>query len=424
MERLEKEQDEFDPKREQERENARILRRGVRNGVVGTLAVLSIGLFFLCTLTGKKIEFRNNYGNDREILNDEVKGKIKELDAFVSAYYYDESDIKELQDGICQGMIAGLGDRYSVYYNKEDYQQMLVSTTGEYYGIGAGLQQDKETMVVTISKVYDGTPSQEAGLLVDDVVLSVDGTEGTSMEVTDLVTLIRGEEGTTVHLAVYRPSTGENLEFDVERKNITLPSVAHEMLSDRIGYILIESFERNTGKQFAEAYRDLQSQGVRALIIDLRYNGGGLVDSVVEILDDILPEGLLVYVKDKAGNRKDYTSSGDTQIDLPIAVLINQDSASASEIFAGAIKDYEYGTLIGTKTFGKGIVQNIFPLEDGDAVKLTTAKYFTPKGNYIHGVGIEPDIELAYEYLNPDGEKYEKQYDNQLQKAIEVLQGK
>ena len=211
MERLEKEQDEFDPKREQERENARILRRGVRNGVVGTLAVLSIGLFFLCTLTGKKIEFRNNYGNDREILNDEVKGKIKELDAFVSAYYYDESDIKELQDGICQGMIAGLGDRYSVYYNKEDYQQMLVSTTGEYYGIGAGLQQDKDTMVVTISKVYDGTPSQEAGLLVDDVVLSVDGTEGTSMEVTDLVTLIRGEEGTTVHLAVYRPSTGENL---------------------------------------------------------------------------------------------------------------------------------------------------------------------------------------------------------------------
>ncbi len=424
MERLEKEQDEFDPKREQEKENARILRRGVRNGVVGTLAVLSIGLFFLCTLTGKKIEFRNNYQTDREILSDEVKGKIKELDAFVSAYYYDESDIKELQDGICQGMIAGLGDRYSAYYNREDYQQMLISTNGEYYGIGAGLQQDKDTMVVTISKVYDGTPSEEAGLLVDDVVLSVDGTDGTSMEVTDLVTLIRGEEGTTVHLAVYRPSTGENLEFDVERKNITLPSVAHEMLSDHIGYILIESFERNTAKQFKDAYQDLQSQGVRALIIDLRYNGGGLVDSVVEILDDILPEGLLVYVKDKAGNRKDYTSSGDTQINLPIAVLINQDSASASEIFAGAIKDYEYGTLIGTKTFGKGIVQNIFPLEDGDAVKLTTAKYFTPKGNYIHGVGIEPDIELEYEYLNPDGDEYEKQYDNQLQKAIEVLQGK
>ena len=147
------------------------------------------------------------------------------------------------------------------------------------------------------------------------------------------------------------------------------------------------------------------------------------VDAVVEILDDILPEGLLVYTEDKNGNRKEYTSSADTKMDYPLVVLVNQDSASASEIFAGAIKDYEYGTLIGTKTFGKGIVQTVFPLSDGDAVKLTTAKYFTPKGNYIHGVGIEPDIELAYEYLKPEGKEYEIQYDNQVQKAVEILRG-
>ena len=202
---------------------------------------------------------------------------------------------------------------------------------------------------------------------------------------------------------------------------MTLPSVASEMLTEEIGYIRIESFETDTAAQFETALAELENAGMHSLVIDLRYNGGGLVDSVVQILDDILPEGLLVYTEDKYGNRQEYKSSGETHFDYPLAVLINEDSASASEIFAGAIQDYEYGTLIGTKTFGKGIVQSLFKLSRRDAVKLTTAKYFTPKGNYIHGVGIEPDIELEYEYLNPDGQSYEMQYDNQIQKAIEVL---
>ena len=163
---------------------------------------------------------------------------------------------------------------------------------------------------------------------------------------------------------------------------------------------------------------------MKALIIDVRYNPGGMVTAVVQILDDILPEGTVVYTEDKNGNRQDYTSSGDTHLDYPIAVLINGESASASEILAGAVKDYQYGTLIGTTTFGKGIVQTIFPLENGDAVKLTTAKYFTPKGNYIHGVGIGPDIELEYEYLDKDATSYDEAYDNQIQKAIEVLKDK
>lgn len=205
------------------------------------------------------------------------------------------------------------------------------------------------------------------------------------------------------------------------RQNVTLPSVSSEMLQNQIGYIRIESFEEDTAQQFEEKLADLQASGMQALVVDLRYNGGGLVDSVVQILDDILPEGLVVYVEDKYGNRQEYNSDGDTYLDCPLAVLINGDSASASEIFAGAVKDYEYGTLIGTTTFGKGIVQSVIPLEDGDAIKLTTAKYFTPKGNYIHGVGIDPDIELDYEYLDPDGDSYDMQYDNQILKAIEVL---
>lgn len=397
--------------------------KGVLCGIIGTLLVGWIAVNAACSITGTQMVIRKTNRSESVLLDADTVTKIQELDAYIEEYYYDETDVAKLKDGLYSGLLEGLDDRYSVYYNAEDYTQMQVSTTGQYYGIGAGLTQDTETMVVSVSKVYEGTPAEEAGLLQDDVILTVDGTEGTSMEVTELVKLIRGEEGTRVHLEVYRPSTGEELEFDVERKNITLPSVSHKLLEDNIGYIGIESFERETAAQFEEALEELKGQGVQSLIVDLRYNGGGLVDSVVQILDDILPEGLVVYVEDKAGNRKNYTSSGDSELGMPLAVLINQDSASASEIFAGAIKDYGYGTLIGTKTFGKGIVQTIFPLEDGDAVKLTTAKYFTPKGNYIHGVGIEPDIELEYEYLNPDGEVYEEKYDNQLQKAISVLKG-
>ena len=406
--------------------------KGVACGIAGTILVGFVALNVVTKITGTKIYITNATAKTDSILDTKTVQKINELKAYTDMYYYDDVDDTELKDGLYEGMISGLGDKYSVYYNEEDYKQMHVSTTGQYYGIGAGLRQDPDTMVVSISKIYEGTPSDEAGLLADDVITSVDGTDATSMEVTELVKLIRGEEGTSVHLEVYRPSTGENLSFDVERKNVTLPSVSSQMLGDNIGYIHIDSFETETADQFEKAVAELDSEGMKALaelegegltslVVDLRYNGGGLVTAVVQILDDILPEGTVVYTEDKNGHRETYTSSGDTYMEYPLAVLINGDSASASEILAGAIKDYEYGTLIGTTTFGKGIVQTIFPLEDGDAVKLTTAKYFTPNGNYIHGVGIDPDIELEYEYLDPDGTEYDVKYDNQIQKAVEVL---
>lgn len=395
--------------------------KGVACGIAGTILVGFVALNVVTKITGTKIYITNATAKTDSILDTKTVQKINELKAYTDMYYYDNVDDTELKDGLYEGMISGLGDKYSVYYNEEDYKQMQVSTTGQYYGIGAGLRQDPDTMVVSISKIYEGTPSDEAGLLADDVITSVDGTDATSMEVTELVKLIRGEEGTSVHLEVYRPSTGENLSFDVERKNVTLPSVSSQMLGDNIGYIHIDSFETETADQFEKAVAELDSEGMKALVLDVRYNGGGLVTAVVQILDDILPEGTVVYTEDKNGHRETYTSSVDTYMEYPLAVLINEDSASASEILAGAIKDYEYGTLIGTTTFGKGIVQTIFPLEDGDAVKLTTAKYFTPNGNYIHGVGIDPDIELEYEYLNPDGTEYDVKYDNQIQKAVEVL---
>lgn len=359
--------------------------------------------------------------SDNKVLNRKTIGKIEELLAYIDLYYNDEYDADDVRDAIYEGTLSGLGDPYSVYYTADDYKDLQISTSGNYYGIGAGLLQNAKTMEVTVSKVYEGTPAEDAGLEDGDQILKVDDVEATSMELSNLVKKIRGEEGTTVHLQIYRESSGETLEVDVKRANVDLPSVSYEMLDGSIGYIQISEFQSNTANQFKAAVKDLQSQDMKSMIVDVRSNPGGLITSVVDILDQILPEGTVVYTEDKYGKRENYTSDSNC-LKLPIAVLVNENSASASEIFAGAIKDYNYGTLIGVKTFGKGIVQTVYPLEDGDAIKITTAKYYTPNGNYIHKVGITPDIEVEYNYSGPKDEKYDKKYDNQLQKAIEVLQ--
>jgi carboxyl-terminal processing protease len=396
-------------------------------GMLACAAVLILafvlGTKYYCKATGSYLVF-GGHGvqavTDNQILDRGTTAKISELTTYMDLYYYEDYSVEDVQESLLDGMVSGLGDPYTIYYSPEEYESLKVSTSGTYYGIGAGLTQDTDTMVVTITKVYEGTPAEEAGLQKDDVIVSVDGTEATSMDVSDLVQLIRGEEGTTVCLEIYRASTEETLTVDVERRNVKLPSVAGQMLDDGIGYIQISEFQSNTAEQFETILNQLQEQGLQSLIVDVRDNPGGLLTSVVEILDVILPEGTVVYTEDKYGNRDTYTSDA-ACIDCPMVVLVNGNSASASEIFAGAIKDYSYGTLLGTTTFGKGIVQTIFPLSDNDALKVTTAKYFTPNGYNIHGVGIEPDVELEYEFLGPDGESYDMQYDNQLLKAIELL---
>lgn len=397
---------------------------GVVVGIAAAAVILVGGTFGICKAGNYQMVIGSKGASkvkNTKLLDRDTVDKVDELTNYMDLYYYEDYDVQDVQDGLLKGVVSGLGDKYSAYYTAEEYKEQQLSTSGTYYGIGAALAQDKDTMQVTITKIYEGTPSEEAGLKKDDVIVSADGTDATSMELTDFVKLIRGEEGTTVHLEIYRPSTEETLEFDVERKNVELPSVSSQMLENNIGYIQISEFQSKTAEQFESALSSLKDQGAQSLIVDVRGNGGGLVDSVVAILDDILPEGTVVYTEDKYGNRQDYTSSGDTYLDMPIAVLVDQNSASASEIFAGAIKDYNYGTLIGTKTFGKGIVQTVFSLPEGDAIKITTAKYFTPDGNYIHGVGIEPDIELEYQFMGGENDEYSVDLDNQIQKAIEVL---
>ncbi len=389
---------------------------GLFAGLVATGAV-GAGVYSYCTQKSQ-----NEQQTLSEVLDEKTISKLSELTSYINAYYMDDYDVSDVQESLLAGYVSGLGDKYTVYYTPEEYEDLQISTTGTYYGIGAGLQQKADTMQVTVSKVYSGTPSEEVGLKENDIILYVDDIDATSMELTLLVQKIRGEEGTTVHLQVYRPSTGETFDFDVPRRNVSLPSVEGQMLDNNIGYIMISEWQKGTADQFKAIVEELAGEGMESMIIDVRSNPGGLLSSVVDVLDYILPKGTVVYTEDKYGNRQNYTSDKEC-LNYPMTVLINGNSASASEIFAGAIRDYNYGTLIGTTTYGKGIVQSIFNLSGGDALKVTTAKYFTPNGSYIHGVGIDPDIELEYEYSGPTDEAYQMQYDNQLQKAIELLSG-
>ncbi len=355
------------------------------------------------------------------VLDQEMVEKIDELYSYMNVYYYEDVDKEAIEEALYSGLLNSLEDPYSVYYTAEEYEDMMVSTSGTYCGIGAGVSQNLTTMEVTITKVYKGTPAEEAGLKDGDMILSVDGLEAVTVGVDELVQNIRGEEGTSVHMVVYRPSTEETLEFDVMRRFVELTSVEGEMLENGIGYIEITEFQSKTDEQFQAMVEELKAQGMKGLMVDVRANPGGYLSSVVNMLDYVLPKGMLVYVEDKYGNRDEYTSDVKC-LDIPMVVLIDQNSASASEIFAGALKDYEYATLVGKTTYGKGIVQNIIPLEEGDAIKLTTAKYFTPNGNYIHGVGIAPDVEVEYEYTGDAEAPYDRQYDSQFLKALEEMQ--
>lgn len=416
------------------REDIKRIERGQRIALCKGIAIGSLTMLALCALIvfalpvlGGRQKGGDGQGagvtEEEGLLTGSVKSKIEMLAEIIDMLYYEDVDKEDLVDGLYKGLFAGTGDIYSGYFTPEEYESYMISTTASLCGIGASLQQEAGTMQVVVKRVYEGSPAEKAGIEEGDRIVQVDDIAASSMELTELVTHIRGDQGTTVHLKIYREKGHRYEELDVERDYVDMPTLSGEMLQDGIGYILISEFGENTGKEFSKAVKDLEGKGMDAMIVDLRDNPGGMITSVTEILDEILPEGVTVWTEDKAGNKKEYESDASC-MDYPMAVLINGGSASSSEIFAGAIRDYEYGTLIGTKTYGKGIVQSIRQLKDGSAFKLTTAKYFTPNGENIHGEGIEPDIVLEYEYLNPDAAEYDVMEDNQVLKAIEVLKEK
>ena len=345
--------------------------------------------------------------------------KVNLLSDVIDQYYYKDITDEEKMEGIYKGLMSSTNDKYTDYYSPKEFKDLMVTMEGDYGGIGATLSQDKVTKEVSVVEVYEGSPAARAGLERGDIVISVDGHLGTDESLDDFVQRIRGEEGTSIEMVYKRDDQEHTIE--ITREEVIVPSVSHRMLDDKIGYIRISSFVNGTQKDFEDALADLQSQGMQGIVFDMRDNGGGMVDSVVAILDDILPAGTVVYTMDKSGKREDYTSDDAKKIDIPVTVLVNENTASAAEIFTGAIRDFNYGTIIGTNTFGKGIVQSTVPLSDGSAVKITVATYYTPSGECIHEKGIKPDIELEFSYADENPTEYDELKDNQVQKAMEVL---
>ncbi len=392
---------------------------GLLTGVLlSTLMVgcVYVGIRFNDLWRTKRVRLTSADGAVAEsIVNDDSLKKLEAIEDVIDKYYYKEEDIHtdEMIEGMYAGMVASLGDPYSVYYTAEEWQALMQDTEGIYYGIGAYIQLDIATGFGKINGVIENTPAQEAGLREDDIIYMIDGEVAQGLELSEIVARIKGEEGTTVHLTIYRDGEEDYLEMDVVRKQIESPTVSYELFDNGVGYIRITEFDDVTVDQFAEALAVVKGSGVAGLILDLRSNPGGSLSAVVDIARQILPKGLIVYTEDREGERVEYKCSGDNEWKLPLVVLVNGNSASASEILAGAIKDYGIGTLIGTTTFGKGIVQRILPLTDGTAIKLTVSAYYTPNGNNIHNIGIEPDIECEYDR----DAYYDEGIDNQLEQA-------
>lgn len=363
------------------------------------------------------------YCRSDEILSDlAFTQKIKYLENMIDEEYLGEISTDKLEEGVYAGLIYGLGDVYSRYYTKDEYEQESVTTEGSYVGIGVAMQK-YTAGGVQIVECYKGSTAEEAGVKVDDVITAINGEDITDTELQDVVSMIKDNEDKDVVLTVQRKGE-DTQEITVKVSNVELPSVFGEMLDENTGYIQITEFKGVTVEQYQEIFADLKEQGMERLVVDLRDNPGGLLNVVCDILRDILPEGLIVYTEDKNGNRSEETCDGKNPLDMPLAVLVNGNSASASEIFAGAVKDYGLGTIVGTTTYGKGVVQSIRQLSDGSAVKLTIANYYTPKGNSINKTGIRPDVEveLSPELLNQEEITHEE--DNQLQAALNSLNAK
>lgn len=328
---------------------------------------------------------------------------------FIETKYVNDTDDVKLIDGAIDGMVKSLNDPHSNYLSPKMYKTLMEQTEGSFAGIGVVMGMDNEQKIHIVG-IMENSPGQKAGLQEGDEILAVDGVPVTQMAFDEVAAHVRGQAGTDVVLTIMRDNT--NQDITITRDNIKLKTVGHKMLDNNIGYIQIVSFSEDTTNEFNEAYNDLKNQGMKALVLDLRNNPGGLLTTCVEIAKKLVPKGEIVSIVDKQGNKETYSSSLEAP-EYPLVVLINKNSASASEILSGAIQDTKAGTIIGNTSYGKGSVQTILPMFEDDAVKLTIAKYYTPSGRSIDGTGITPDIEIN---LDENATS-----DTQLDKALEIL---
>lgn len=445
---------------EKERENKNKFWKGV---LVGALVTAFSGLIIVGVATGISLIGRTVIDNQvqtqvvgssqeveaqpAKLDMDQVKGKVNLLEDIIDKRFLYEADIQALESGIYKGLMSGLDDPYAVYYDQEEYKELQESVSGTYCGIGVMVSQNRTTGLVTVIKVFKDSPGEKAGLLPGDILYKVGDVDITTEDLDLIVSKhIKGMEGTVVRLTVLRGT--EYVEVKAVREQIEVPTVEYKILNDNTGYVVISQFDVVTANQFIKAVEDMEANGMERLVIDLRGNPGGVLDSAVDMAAYLLPEdrmdGTIVYTEDKNGKGERYYCKNGLisfegtnpqninprypkkdghQLDLPMAVLINENSASASELFAGCLQDYGWATVVGTTSFGKGIVQNLIPLTDGSAIKLTTERYFTPSGFCLHEKGITPDVEVELDEGLKQKVVILPEEDNQLQKAIEVLGG-
>ncbi|MGI5969202.1 MAG: S41 family peptidase [Lachnospiraceae bacterium] len=396
------------------------MEKGFFKGVItGAIAAVFIGAVVIGIGDAVSGSYKSN-----TVVDKEFEDKVNNLTSYIDTFYLDADKVKkeDLQNGMYKGLMNSIDDKYAQYYTPDEYNDFQETNNGQYGGIGAYVSQNSDTGDIVIVNPFDGAPAKEAGIKPGDIIVDIDGTSVVGMELSDAVTLMKGEPDTDVSVKVLRD--GEYIDVNITRKVVDVPTVKHEIIENGdIGYIYVSGFDKVTSTQFRQALDDIEAKNAKALIVDIRDNGGGMLDVVVDMLDRLLPEGLLVYTETNQGRDEEYYSTNEESYDKPMAVLINGYSASASEVFAGAVQDYKAGTIIGTTSYGKGIVQSIFSLNkdgDGSAIKLTTARYYTPNGRNIHGIGITPDITVEYneELVEERDGLY---YDNQMLMAISVL---
>lgn len=382
-------------------------KKGLISGIVPVLIIaVLVNILVYRNMTSKRIE-----------VSKDTVTKINKISELIDDKYLFDYKKGDIETAIIKAYVSGLGDPYSQYYTKEEFEQIGQSAAGSYCGVGVYVTYDENGRGIKILQVIEGGPAEDAGLEEGDIITAIDG-NAIVLDDFDMATSpLAGEEGTKVTVTILR--NGKEKDYELTRSVIKQNYVKSRMLDNNIGYVYLAQFTASSVEQFKNAVEELKKDGAESIIFDLRYNPGGVLNGAVSILDYLLPEGLIAYVEDKYGNRKDYKSTdGTDELDIPCVVLVNENSASASELFTGALKDRGYATVVGKKTFGKGIVQSLFALGDGSGLKITVERYFTPNGVCIHGTGIEPDIEVEY-----DKDKfYEDGTDTQLEAAIDYLE--
>lgn len=402
-------------------------KKGMVQGLLIALLIVIIATIIYAAFSVTKMLLNGSFyakvlgSTSSSLLDKETIDKIDELYGMIDKTYLKTVDKETLREGLYKGMLESLDDPYSVYYTEEEFAEMMEDTSGTFEGIGAYLTQDPDSMVISVVKPIKDSPAEAAGMMADDVIVEVDGEDITGQDINLVVSKLRGPKGSQVTVGVKRGDSDDIIRFDIKRDEINTMTVDYEMMDGKMGYIAISEFADATADQFREAFDDLESQGMKSLIIDLRSNGGGYVDIAVEIADRMVKDGVIVSVEDRRGLSYKYEDKGDDKyLKVPCVVLVDGNTASASEILTGALKDHGLVTVMGTKTFGKGITQIITPLDDGSGVKITNSVYYTPNGTNIHEIGIEPDVEVEL-----DIDKYkEDKTDTQLEAAKEYLNKK